>query len=271
MLISTNSGLHSARPGKPRYDMCEAMDFLSAAGFEAVDVNFCAVIYSGENDHEPILDGDWETTIRTLKERIAADGMTVSHTHLPFRYNHPSDTPYYEDPMMYRSLEASAMLGAPCAVCHPLQSEKRETLVDETVRVFAPLEAEAKKLGITLAMENMFFTNPEQLAEIADRLNCGICWDIGHANLGGFSQSHALRLLGKRIKVLHLHDNYGKADNHNAPYFGNINWPEFVSLLEEIGYEGTFNYEVGCSKLPEGLRMEHARYLVKAAKLLLNR
>lgn len=271
MLISTNSGLHSARPGKPRYDMCSAMDFLAEAGFEAVDVNFCAVTYSEPNNHEPILDGDWKAGIQNLKERIAANHMVVSHTHLPFRYDHPSDTPYYEDPMMLRALEATALVGAPYAVCHPQRNADGETMVDKTVEIFAPLEAEAKRLGISLAMENMFTTSPEQLAEIADRLNCGVCWDIGHANFGGFSQSDSLRLLGKRVKVLHLHDNYGQRDNHNAPYFGNINWPEIVSLLNEIGYEGTFNYEVSCSKLPEELRMEHARYLVKAAQLLLNR
>ena len=58
MLISTNSGLYSARPNEPRISLEEAMDFFARVGFEAVDVNFCATIYREPFRHEPILDGD---------------------------------------------------------------------------------------------------------------------------------------------------------------------------------------------------------------------
>lgn len=273
MLISTNSGLYSARPGKPRWSMCEAMDFFAAAGFEAVDVNFCAVIYSDPLGHEPILDGDWETNLDRLKECIAANRLMVSHTHLPFRYDRAVDTPYYLDPMMKRAIDASAHLGAPYAVCHPERGNtpEKETLIEETIAVFAPLCEYSASKGVTLAMENMFSTTPEQLMEITDRLGCAVCWDVGHANIGGHAQDHAFRLLGNRVKVLHLHDNYGARDNHNPPYFGNIRWTALIDLLREIGYEGTFNYEVAASALPEELRWEHARYMVKAAKLMLGR
>ncbi len=273
MLISTNSGLYSARPGKPRWSMFEAMDFLAEAGFEAVDINFCAVIYSDPLGHEPILDGDWEANIDRLKKCITANRLVVSHTHLPFRYDRAVDTPYYLDPMMKRAIDASARLGAPYAVCHPERANtpEKETLIEETITAFAPLCEYASSRGVTLAMENMFSTSPEQLCEIVDRLGCAVCWDIGHANIGGHAQNHALRLLGSRIKVLHLHDNYGTRDDHNPPYYGNINWDQFTDLLDEIGYDGTFNYEVAASRHPVGLRMEHAQYLVKAAKLMLGR
>ena len=59
MLISTNSGLYSARPNDLRVPMAEAMDFFGRMGFEAVDVNFAATIYDEPEKHEPILDGDW--------------------------------------------------------------------------------------------------------------------------------------------------------------------------------------------------------------------
>lgn len=271
MLISANTGLHSLIPGKPRYDMLETMDFLAKCGFEAVDVNFCATIYSGEYNHEPILDGDWKTNMAKLKERITDNGLVVSHTHLPFRYNYDTNAKYYEDPMMLRSIEASSLIGAPYAVCHPLCDENGVTLVDETVETFSDISQKAKQFGTTLAFENMFSTNASQLAEIVDRLECSACWDVGHANLGGHSQAESLRFLKNRIKVLHLHDNYGNADHHNAPYFGKINWAEIVSLLYEINYEGTFNYEVIRYNIPDELYIEHAKYLVKAAQLMLGR
>lgn len=271
MLISTNSGLYSARPGKPRFDMVGAMDFFAAAGFEAVDVNFCGVIYEGLS-HEPILDGDWKANVRRLKERIDANHLTVSQTHLPFYHYEPATDPLsFRDQMTYRAIEASAMIGAPYAVIHPQRGEDGNVLTDETVEILKPFCQAAAEKGVVLALENMLTTGPEELAQMADRLGCVVCWDVGHGNYGGFDQGECLRALGSRIKVLHLHDNYGLKDNHNPPYFGTINWGAFTEALKEIGYEGTFNYEVSAGRIPEGLRMEHARYLVKAAKLLLGR
>ena len=63
MLISTNSGLYSARPNDLRVPMAEAMDFFGRLGFEAVDVNFAATIYDEPEKHEPILDGDWQQSL----------------------------------------------------------------------------------------------------------------------------------------------------------------------------------------------------------------
>jgi sugar phosphate isomerase/epimerase len=271
MLISINTGLYSARPGKPRYDICDAMDFYAEAGFEAVDVNLTAVVYQDPYDHEPALDGDWRATMEKLKKRIDANGLVVSHTHIPFRYKDRPGENFYEDPMMLRSIEASGLLGAPYAVFHPFYDREAGIFIEKTLDVYAPMAEAAKQIGVTLALENMPAGSLDDLITIADQLNCVFCWDSGHANLAGHSQAESIRKLGSRLKVLHLHDNYGITDNHNSPYFGNIDWEEIVSALKEIGYEGTFNYEVSCPKFPEGVRMDHARYLVTTAKLLLGR
>ena len=111
----------------------------------------------------------------------------------------------------------------------------------------------------------------EELREIVDRMACGACWDVGHANFGKHPQYESMTLLGKRIRVLHLHDNYGTRDDHSMPYFGTIDWEEIMRALRDIGYEGTFNYEVAATHLPMALREDHARYLVDAAKMLLGR
>ena len=70
MLISTNSGLYSARPNDLRAPMAEAMDFFGRMGFEAVDVNFAATIYDEPEKHEPILDGDWQQNLDTVLAAI---------------------------------------------------------------------------------------------------------------------------------------------------------------------------------------------------------
>lgn len=54
---------------------------------------------------------------------------------------------------------------------------------------------------------------------------------------------HALLTMGKRIKVLHVHDNMGVTDQHLAPYMGNINWEDFIQSMREIDYQGSFSFE----------------------------
>ena len=58
-----------------------------------------------------------------------------------------------------------------------------------------------------------------------------------------------IQLLGGRIKLLHLHENDGIADQHQMPYsFGNgkrmgQNWQQFIMGLKEIGFDGTLSFE----------------------------
>ena len=273
MLISTNSGLYSARKNAQRVPMAEAVGFFAKAGFEAVDINFCATIYEEEFRHEPILDGDWRANLDGLLAAVRQNGLVISLTHLPF-YNYAlpdgERLARYEE-MMYRSIEAVGYIGAKYAVIHPHRDEQRTTLTEETVAFLRPFQAAAEKNGVTLCVENMVGTTPEILADIADRLGACTCWDVGHANLSGLDQASSIRTLGHRLKVLHLHDNYGTKDDHSLPFLGTVDWQGILSGLRDIGFEGAFNYEVSATALPMALRMEHARYLVKAAKLLLER
>ena len=87
MLISANTGLHSYRPGRPRFNILDTINFMAEAGFEAVDVNFCGVVYDKDDWHDPILDNDWRENLRLLREQMTKCGLVASHTHLPFRYN----------------------------------------------------------------------------------------------------------------------------------------------------------------------------------------
>lgn len=265
MLVSANHGLHGNRVGKIRYTAFEAVEFLGKAGFEAVDVNFCCTTRRGPN-HETLLDGDWRENIRKLKKELDDRGMVSESTHAPRAcFDEPRDV--YEE-LLRRTIEAARILGARYVVVHPWVSEdKTRTLTEETIRYFAVFEACAKEQGVTLAVENMVSTSPEQLLAIRDALDCGVCWDTGHANIAGRKQYESITALGSALKVLHVHDNYGEKDNHNPPYYGTIDWDGFLCGLKDIGYQGALNFEVNADRIPEAARMEHARYLTKIGKL----
>ena len=270
MLISANSGYHSARPGRPRFDMVnETVDFLADAGFQAIDVNFCAVIYNSEKKpHEPIL--DTPEGVVALAKKIKSRGLAVNTTHLPFFDYTVKDNPKYEknQEMVYRSIDASAYLGAKWAVIHTAVTS------EDTVEYVRPLCRYANERGVGIAIENSPRSTIDALCESIDILTnegytVGCCYDTGHANYAGLSQGECVRKLGQRIKMLHVHDNYGDRDAHNSPFAGNIDWEELMRTLAEVGYAGDLNYEIQASRIPVSARRGYAEYNVAIAKWLI--
>lgn len=166
--------------------------------------------------------------------------------------------------MIYRSLEADAMLSVEWTVQH--------MTADPAVAIefLRPLCEFASARNVGIAVENVPSATTEALIETVDTLalegyKVGVCLDVGHANVAGLSQKETIEMLGKRIKMLHLHDNYGK-DSHQPPFSGNINWFDVFGTLAKVGYEGDFNYEVNASAIPHECRKAHAEYLLSLAK-----
>ena len=288
LLLSANSGLYSARPNAPRFPIWETVDFLAKMGFEAMDVNFPAVILQEEFLHEPMLDGDeWRERMVRLREYASQRGLRILHSHAPYHYKYlDTDAPNYPEcsEMMRRSIEATGILGGSHIVVHPVESADRcATLAEETVQALKPLAQYGARFGVRLAVENMRSTRPETLLEIANRIDADTCWDVGHAHICGLDQEGSLAVLGDRVKVLHIHDNYGPrgypaaadgpthSDLHQPPFLGNLDWDSFLRGLERIGFTGAFNYEVQTSTLPVSMREAHARYLTAAAEELMGR
>ena len=110
--------------------------------------------------------------------------------------------------------------------------------------------------GLKIAIENG--TNMEkevtptidELIKIVDYYNnlynkevLGICFDFGHANVAKLNIYNELINIGNRLKVTHIHDNYG-SDTHNFPYDGTINWNLVNKGLNDINYLGELTLEV---------------------------
>ena len=83
----------------------------------------------------------------------------------------------------------------------------------------------------------------DKLNEIAGEELFGFCFDVGHVNVTRGNMYHAIVTMGKRIKVLHVHDNMGVTDQHFGPYMGNVNWEDFIRGMRDIGYEGDLSFE----------------------------
>jgi sugar phosphate isomerase/epimerase len=92
--------------------------------------------------------------------------------------------------------------------------------------------------NITIALENMvnmdwlFGRYPHELLgiiETVNRDNICVAFDVGHANTTGTIEEF-LHLEG--IKHVHVHDNFGKKDDHLPLGSGNIDWEHVIGSLE---------------------------------------
>ena len=98
------------------------------------------------------------------------------------------------------------------------------------------------------------------------------CLDTGHSTALGYDAGDAVRMLGKRLHCLHVHDNDGKRDLHWFPYYGVTNWQHFTEALKEIGYTGTMSLETSVGgkmpSLPAELKAEGDVWMYHIVKKL---
>lgn len=108
-----------------------------------------------------------------------------------------------------------------------------------------------EKYGIILAIENMASDTCELLAAImkdypAERI--GITYDSGHGNINEAKGLDNLEPLKNRIQALHLNDNDCSGDQHQAPFYGTLDWNRVARLLKSSSYATTgrpLSFELG--------------------------
>lgn len=263
MLLSANANIRK-------------IEKLKELGYDAIDVGFTRVIYHDDPyPHEDVLDGeDWEKALDPYMEEAKRVGLKIATTHLPYRYDYTdteSEKFAYCHPLTVRSLKASEYIGAEWAVMHV---STVEGTVDYVKRLFA--ESGVKNVG--LAIENMAKRPINELIEVVDILTAegykvGICLDIGHAHINKFIDNNVvevIRAMGKRIVMLHVHDNNRASDMHKAPYMGTAPWADIMKAFAEIGYEGDFNLELQPENVPDPVSREtYEKYSVDISRYLI--
>ncbi|NLN05284.1 MAG: sugar phosphate isomerase/epimerase, partial [Clostridiaceae bacterium] len=184
---------------------------------------------------------------------------------------------------MKKSIWGTSLLGCRCFVIHPImpygadKDPEPEKLLEMNYEFMSALLPTAKEHGVVICLENMPMTQlslsrPTEILEFVKTINSEymqVCIDTGHCAVFGESPADAVRLTGKYLKVLHVHDNNGKMDLHWLPYYGVIDWDDFNKALHEIGYDGWLSIETNVSrKLPSDIKEHHQIGLSLIAKKL---
>lgn len=157
-------------------------------------------------------------------------------------------------------LEAAVRLGAP-VVLHTLGHFSADLYYDDAYRnavtALKQLAPIAAKLKIAFAYEfvwNGFLFSPMETARFLDEVGSdavGFYFDPGNMAVFQFPQ-HWVRILGRRIKHVHLKDWKGNALNGNwtALLQGAVNFPKVMAELRAAGYDGPLISEVPASLAP---------------------
>lgn len=96
----------------------------------------------------------------------------------------------------------------------------------------------AEHFGINIAMENLNnVNNVACVLNSIDSKKIGFCYDSCHHANNNIADD-LLKMYGKRLMALHLHDNGGNRCQHQLPFDGNINWPSVMKKIAETGYKG---------------------------------
>lgn len=246
----------------------ERLALIKSVGFEGVDLD-CEQFSDEEISNFPKL-------VESIRNRLDAAGLECSQVHLPCHDLFLSSEIVNErlDRHMKAVLSSMDVLGAKWGAYHPRSSKNtgydpKQALKDNVAEISGYLEIAAKH-NVGIAVENIpifpdcpqyrfYSADYEDHIALVDALNsenAGICLDVGHLNLTLYDMEKVIEKMGRRIKILHLHNNFRYCDMHITPAEGTINWGKVMPALKRAGYEGNVSLEINFSSnfaLPETL------------------
>lgn len=269
------------RWGNRKYKM------LAELGFECLDyqmVNTESLLYTMS---------EAELAEYAAKEKALANeaGIEIFQAHGPWRWppnDYTAEGRAERMEKMKRSILVASLLGCKNWIVHPIMpfgtedigTGNEQATWDMNAEFMSELLRTAKELGVTICYENMpmpkfSLATPERILDFVRLMNDDsfkICLDTGHvAVFKELSLGDEVRRLGGQIAALHVHDNNGSRDQHCFPYFGRIDWADFVKALRETDYVGAFSIEsVVPVKIPSPIYEEICRTLRNIAFSIVN-
>lgn len=245
------------------------------SGFDAVDLALS--VYGKQENPTDIYNAsqdEFEAYFANIKKLADQAGIEISSTHgRVLTYTNEEEQCAYTRWVSQRDLAATRILGAPACVIHPIirsywpdRWDDEDFLFQINTELYNYLIPFAEANGVKIATETMgktkigdgyqvsFFAHPRDIRkqfEILNSQSMTLCVDTGHTNEAHFwgapSAGEMIRAMGEHVTLLHLHDNNGTADLHLDPICdkrGGVDWPDVFDALDEIGYDGVYNFEI---------------------------
>jgi sugar phosphate isomerase/epimerase len=292
MIISTQTDSFARKFGDH-----DAVKYLAEVGYDAFDYSMFNIFDKNLPPH-PLMRDDFREYAKSLRKTAVENCITCNQAHAPFPsyiQNPTEDQKDYNEiivPLIVRSMETAAILGAKNIIVHPVTLDDHTKQKDFNMEFYNNLLPYCKKFGIKIALENMWgwdgvnkkvtpaaCSTAGEFADYLDSLGKDwftACLDIGHGEMegsGALSSVELIHALGHdRLKALHVQDNDKINDSHIMPFTGRINWNDIMRALKDINYDGDFTFESDnfLHSFPaelylkaSSLMLETGRYLVK--------
>lgn len=244
------------------------LEILKASGFDTVDFNLSEYTLSSKIYLSS--DDEFDSYFDAIRKKAEELELEISQTHGRCITYIPGDDEANEKflKVTERDLRASAILGSPACVVHFINSTRWGKQPASLMRqvsgdMFSRIIPYAEKYKVKIALETFgaarvkgerirdFFADPDEFKMQYNAMNTEyktMCVDTGHTHEAESfwvpPPEEIIRILGEDVTLLHLHDNSGHWDDHLLPRMGNINWPAVFEALSDIGYKGTYNFEL---------------------------
>ena len=126
------------------------------------------------------------------------------------------------------------------------------TTYERSLAAIRELKSYAEELQVCIGLENVwnkFLNSPVEMSDFIDKIGSdyvGSYFDVGNVLFNGYPE-HWIRALGKKIKKVHFKDfrkNPGGVNAFVDLLAGDINYPEVIKALGEVGYDGWVTAEM---------------------------
>jgi len=231
----------------PGIDVFSALALICDAGFACIEYN---------DQSPPQFFRASNSEMEQVRRKAEELGIEIWSAHSPCggRYDLTSPDDDTRDEALavnLRSVELLGSAGVKHLVVHQVDGPPSEwpRRFRRAVEALTTLCEAGERSGVKILIENFPGYGCGELLELLAAVNrpeLGICFDVGHAHLDGLSLASEIRLCGKHLSSLHVHDNHGpgSGDEHLPPGWGTANWNEVLEALTEIRYCGPFMLEV---------------------------
>lgn len=152
-----------------------------------------------------------------------------------------------------KSMDRAVQWNADLVVVHPgsmpiMGKKIEERIFKYNLESLKECADYARDSGIYMCVENMpvieslLYQDLNELNSLLEELDVYMTLDVGHAHNSGFSPSQMFSY--PRIKHIHLSDNDGTFDQHNALGSGSIDFDLIFKNIEKSKYDGILVVEV---------------------------
>lgn len=202
------------------------------------------------------VDDDFPSIIKSLKEQT--DGFSGDITlHAMFSDLNPGSKDLALREVAKRrymqSFEAAMSVGAKTVVFHSGHKGMKHRVSIEnnqkaSVLFWNEFIKNFEDNGVTAVLENVLDFDPYNILTIVDAVNSPnlkVCLDTGHANLcSDMTASEWIKVYGKRLHHMHLHNNFKTNDDHAGLKYGTVNFLSVVDTLEKEGVSPSVVFEI---------------------------